>query len=519
MSIADLDDRQRQVAIQRARLLKKYTDLRRSGMTAAAARKEIDISPATHSRWSKAQERYGLVGLADRTGERRGGQSVMNDTHKMFLYKTALTQHQPKLMSIYREDYIKFCASLAEHPVSYHTFLRVFNSIPETVKTYYRKGSKAFANAMPHHIRDWNLVKSMDVIFSDHVELNFFVRVKGKSVRPWVTWWMDGHSRKALAWVVTLRPNQDTILLSLLHTLKQYGSPNYAYTDNGKDYASIALNGVNAEGKKASKMEIVMDETMISGAYQSLHIEPIFATPYNAQAKPIEPAHNFLHNWTRNISYGYAGANILDRPEYMQTGVKVKGQKNTFDISRLMSWDEGLAKIDEMFESYNVHEHKGLINQFDNKSMNPLTAFEIGFDQEVFKIWKSIVDEKALTLLMMRVEGKTYKVHSNGINFKKHYYFHEILIEKQMEGERAIIRHDPFDIDENGVVKRIYIYDAKDRFVCGAPIFGMTHPVAATEEDYARIGHAKKLKTETTKKHYEDATNLYTPVSKSDMSF
>ncbi|MBL7122056.1 MAG: DDE-type integrase/transposase/recombinase, partial [Candidatus Marinimicrobia bacterium] len=239
ISIADLDDRQRQVAYHRADLLSQLTALRNDGFTAAQAQQNLGLKAATVSRWNKAFAQYGVAGLADQAGKRRGGKSKMSKSHRMFLYKTALTQHKPKMMSIYREEYMVFCASLAEQPVSYTTFNREFKRIPEPVKTLYRKGSKAFADSMPHHMRDWNLVKPMEVIFSDHVMLNFFVNVNGKEVRPWVTWWMDGHSRKALGWVVTLKPSQDTIMLSLLHAIKKYGTPISAYTDNGKDYKSI----------------------------------------------------------------------------------------------------------------------------------------------------------------------------------------------------------------------------------------------------------------------------------------
>jgi len=519
MRLTDLNERERKVATERAVILDQYFQLKNNGYTRVQACKEIGVSGPTISRWSKAYDSHGVAGLADKKANRRAGKTKMSEDQKNFLYRSALTQHQPKLMTIYRDDYLHFCASIEEQPVSYPTFLREFNNIPENVKKLYRKGSKAFADSQPFHIRDWNLVKPMDVVFSDHVQLNFFAYLGGQKVRPWVTWWMDGHSRKALSWHVSLKPDQDTISLSLLHAIKAYGTPNQAYLDNGKDYKSKSLQGVNAEGKVASKQEIMLDETMIRGLFQGLHIEPIFALPYNAKAKPIEPAHNFIHNQARLLAYGYSGANVYDRPEYMQTGVKVKGQKKKLDPGRLLKWEDVPDVIDIMFETYNQHDHSGLNAQFKSKGMTPEAVFETGFDHELFETWKQMVDDQDLTLLMMRVEGKTYKVHPNGIHYRGNYYYNDTLHLNQMEGKRVIIRFDPADKTPAGEIAKIYISDLEDIFVCGAPLMGKNHPTEATPEDYAMVASSKKIRREVTRAHYEEVTHLTPQYSLQDMSF
>ncbi|NQT63977.1 MAG: Mu transposase C-terminal domain-containing protein [Candidatus Marinimicrobia bacterium] len=516
---SDLTDRERDVAIKRADILDQYQGLRDSGYKVAEACAEVGYSNPTISRWSRALENKGMVGLADKKSKRRSGKSIMTDDQKNFLYRTTLTQHQPKLMTIHREEYLQFCASLSQKPVSYSTFLKEFNNIPESVKIMYRKGSKAFADSNPFHIRDWNLVKPMDVIFSDHVQLNFFVYHAGKKVRPWVTWWMDGHSRKALSWMVTLKPNQDTIRVSLLHAIKAYGTPNQAYLDNGKDYKSKSLQGVNADGKVASKLEIMEDETMIKGIFPILHIEPIFATPYNAKAKPIEPAHNYIHNQARLLKYGYTGANVYDKPEYMQTGVKVKGQKKKLDPGRLLTWEEVPDVVDIMFETYNQHDHSGLNAQFKSKDLTPEAVFEQSFDYELFETWKQMVEEQDLTMLMMRVEGKTYKVHSNGVHFRKNYYYHDLLLINQMEGKRVVLRFDPADKNASGEISKIYLYDAKGTFICGAPLRGKNHPTEATGEDYAMVASSKKIRREVTREHYQRITGIVPQIPLEEMSF
>jgi len=518
-ALAKFNNRERKVVLERADILNRYKIMRADGMTAPHARERLGVTAPTLSRWSRAFEEFGLAGLADKTSKRRGGKSKISKDQKNFLYKATLTQHKPKIMTIYRGEYMAFCASLGQTPVCYDTFLKEYNNIPENVKILYRNGSKAFADSNPFHIRDWNKVQPMDVVFSDHVKLNFMVYKDGKEVRPWVTWWMDGHSRKALSWVVSLKPNQDTITLSLFYAIKKYGTPDKAYLDNGKDYKSKSLQGVNAEGKRASKMEILMDETMIKGTFQLLHMEPIFATPYNAKAKPIEPAHNFIHNQARLIDYGYSGANVYDRPEYMQTGVKVQGQKKKLDTSRLFTWDQVPDVVDMMFEEYNQHVHRGLNEQFKTTGLTPEDVFDQGFNYELYETWKNMVSEPDLAMLMMRVEGRSYKVHSNGIHFHKNYYFNNRLLIDQMEGHQVIVRFDPADVNKLGEVNRIYIYDSKGTFVCGAQILGKSHPTEASKEDFARVAEHKKVRREVTRAHYKEATRLVPNVAIEDMSF
>jgi len=519
ISSADLDGRQRMVAAERADILSQYQSLIKGGFSAKDAQGRVGVSRQTLARWTKDFEKFGIAGLADRTANRRGGKKILPQDHKMFLYKSTLNQHKPKIMTIYREEYQEFCMSLGDQPVSYATFRREYESIPESTKILYREGEAAFKNTNPHHSRDWGLIKPMDAAVSDHVMLNIQVLKNGKPVRPWVTWWMDGNSRKALGWVVSTNPNQDTISLSLLRVVNKYGTPEKAYMDNGKDYTAISLHGANTEGKRASKKEQMLDEIMIRGIFTSLHIEPVFAIPYNAKAKHIEPAHNFIHNRCRTIEYGYIGADIKDRPEYMSSQIKTQGQAKKLDLSRLMDWNEVDGFVNEVFESYNKHEHTGLNHQLQKTKMTSNIVFDMGFNYELLETFHKMVDKRDLAMLMMRVAGKTYKVRGNGVTYRKNLYFHDLLLVKKMEGQRVIIRFDPADVNERNELNIIYIYDSKDLFLCGAPILGKNHPFEATSEEFATVGRRKKIRREGAREDYRNATRLVADVPLSEMSF
>jgi len=137
---SDLSERERTIAIERSKILDLYNAYRKGGFTVVEACAEVEVSNPTISRWSRAFREYGIVGLADKKSKRRGGQSKMTKEQKGFLYKTTLAQPQPNLRAIYRNNYLQFCASLDQKPVSYTTFLREFKNIPENVKTLYQEG-------------------------------------------------------------------------------------------------------------------------------------------------------------------------------------------------------------------------------------------------------------------------------------------------------------------------------------------------------------------------------------------
>jgi len=138
-----LSERERAVANKRAAILDKFYGLKDSGCNAAKACAQVGVSRPTISRWSKAFNDHGLVGLADKTSKRRAGKSLMTEDQKQFLHKATLTQPKPNLKSIYSNDYIQYCTSLDQEPVSYETFVREYHKIPENIKAQYLKSDRA----------------------------------------------------------------------------------------------------------------------------------------------------------------------------------------------------------------------------------------------------------------------------------------------------------------------------------------------------------------------------------------
>ena len=126
---SDLNNRERTVAIKRAGILDQYIGLKKNGCTRQEACRHLSVSSTTLSRWSRAFREHGLVGLADKMSNRRGGKSKMSEAQKNFLDKTTHTEFRPNLSAIYRDDYLPLCTTLNQEPVSYATFLRGFKRI------------------------------------------------------------------------------------------------------------------------------------------------------------------------------------------------------------------------------------------------------------------------------------------------------------------------------------------------------------------------------------------------------
>ena len=104
---SDLSARERTVASERAKILDQYYDLREDGYARLQVCNQVGVSSATISRWSRAYNKYGLVGLADKMSARRGGQSKMPEAQINFLHKATDTQVRPIFwpsieMTIYR---------------------------------------------------------------------------------------------------------------------------------------------------------------------------------------------------------------------------------------------------------------------------------------------------------------------------------------------------------------------------------------------------------------------------------
>jgi len=362
------------------------------------------------------------------------------------------------------------------------TMRRYLMSIPPETRDRYRKGEKYWReHYLPSVLRDYESMVPAETYDSDHRQFNVAVRYpSGKILFPWITAWADMRSRKVLGYEVAAIPSSDTINLSLKHTIERYGAPEHIIIDNGRDYSAKQFTG-----GQAKRFRFKVNEDELAGVYKLLGIEPHFAIPANAQAKPIERWFLTLEEHFDKAFPAYRGHHILARPEGVDKRITKQADRYVMD------WDEFLACVDNHIELYNQdHEHQG--HGMDGRSPNEVWNAHFAAHAQ------RRVSPSALRLLLMK-SSKPVTVGRFGIVAFNGRYRSPELMELQGKG-RVFYRYDPADLSI------LYIYSSENEFLCLAE---RTDRTAWNDETaYHEIRTLEKKKKQAIKAQREAAENL-----------
>ena len=282
---------------------------------------------------------------------------------------------------------------------SYGSLVDAIGRLDESTKMLARQGKKKFEAARVNKIlRNFEEILPNCMLVGDHHIFDVFVKVpdsKGRwhYQRPWITAWMDMRSRSLMGWVITFKPNSQSIAMALAHAISekndpnfpQHGLPDSVYIDNGKDYRSKFLNGETVDfgtidypeiidkyaalgidpfyidlqydpeediwKKRRGKREIVVKGVRVGGVYASLTISPRFATAYHPWAKLIERFfRNVVQSFSRRLP-GWCGSTFDQRPEKLATELK-NGQLLTFEKFAAQFYNY-------IVNDYHKHAHRG----------------------------------------------------------------------------------------------------------------------------------------------------------------
>ena len=231
----------------------------------------------------------------------------------------------------------------------------------------------------------------------------------------------------------------------------------------------------------------------------------IFALPYNAKAKPIEPAHRTIHNLERRY-YGYVGSNTIERPEEFKGVVAAGGRKYKIKLDSLPNFQEMDARLNEIMWEYNNRKHGGL------NGKSPETVWNERYHA------RPLLNPDDLKLLMMRPDTKLHRVYPQGIYFKskrQNWYYHPGIM--NLEGQKVGIRFDPRNIDERGNVNSIMVYDAKDRFLVEAQMRGKAPAIGENKSLHKIVGQQKKIRRKSAEGYVDDRKNILQNIQKQEM--
>ncbi|MBT9485817.1 MAG: DDE-type integrase/transposase/recombinase [Myxococcales bacterium] len=338
---------------------------------------------------------------------------------------------------------------------------RVDEEIQTAERVFLREGRKAFVDTVaPYVVRDWGMVGANGVWFGDHHQFDFVVAhpEDGRPMRPWLTAWMDGRSRKLVGWVLTAQPNSTTVLAAFIRGVRLHGCPAETYIDNGKDYRNRQLFGGRPKKGELTTFKAGLDETVAKSMAELLEITVHFALPYNAKAKPIERFFGTLAGDFSKDFPTYCGRNPVERPELQPATVRklhAAGKLPTFaDVEE--------ALTDYLENDYHVRPHAGE-SGMDGRSPAAVFAAEL--------VEKRTVPEHLLAVVAMPA-GRPVRVTRGGlVRMDNVQYFANELFAGHV-GRDVTLRRDLADTNA------VHVYEGQ-RYLCTARALAKVSPLAA----------------------------------------
>ena len=331
-----------------------------------------------------------------------------------------------------------------------------------------RNGFKKWNRKYAGYIeRDYDKFSAGEVWVSDHAQIDVAVKSRkdGKPVFGWITSFTDMKTNKALScFYHEEAPNSDHIFQAFYLAVTKHGLPKYVYIDNGKDYRCRDF----ASGRKHYRLNI--DEGKARGMLLDLGVIPIFAIPYNSQAKNIEPWHLRIKNGFSRNSIGFRGGNVTERPEKLEHEIK-QGKILDFEVFNELLQDF-LANYLNKFPSTG----KGCKGKSPDDAWNLENPVKRTVSREALKLFCSRTT-KALTIGRNGVKHSQYKVT----------YFAEWMV--PLKGTKVYLRIAPDNVNDAWVFT-----ENTDEYLGNASIKGLIHPVAENEIDRAALREANAAK-------------------------
>jgi putative transposase len=197
---------------------------------------------------------------------------------------------------------------------SKRTLARRIEALPEATRVLAREGVEALKRLYPAQERTRGHFHALEAVNADGHKWDVFVRwPDGEVGRPVMIAWQDLYSGKVLAWRVDKTENKEATRLSFGDLVEQWGIPDHAWLDNGRQFASKWITG---GAPNRFRFKIRDDEPL--GLLTDLGVEAHWTTPYSGQSKPIERAfRDFATDTAKHPRFAgaWCGNNPLAKPE------------------------------------------------------------------------------------------------------------------------------------------------------------------------------------------------------------
>ena len=349
-----------------------------------------------------------------------------------------------------------------------------------------REGNKALHDkVLPYITRDVSKLEVGDVIVGDGHRLSFFIKhpYTGKPVRPMMVAYQDWKSGGFVGFEIMLEENTQCIASALRNSIINLGKvPKFVYQDNGK----------------AFKAKYFI-ENGLSGLFTNLGIQPVYAKPYNAKAKPIERLFRELQDSCEVLLPSYSGTSIIKKPAQLKRNEKLHKALYKVNIP-------SLEQVTNFIKNWLIKYHyEQPCPQIKGKTIGEI--LESGKGEGV--------NLETLDDLMMAREIK--KIYRNGILFLKNNYYDEALFGYKKE---VIIKYSLFNLSS------IKVYKLNGEFLCDAKRVESIHPLAnylGEAKDIEDLKQKTKIKKQLEKRTEQEYINqikrnqVHTPLLTMDL--
>lgn len=349
-----------------------------------------------------------------------------------------------------------------------------------------REGNKALHDkVLPYITRDVSKLEVGDVIVGDGHRLSFFIKhpYTGKPVRPMMVAYQDWKSGGFVGFEIMLEENTQCIASALRNSIINLGKvPKFVYQDNGK----------------AFKAKYFI-ENGLSGLFTNLGIQPVYAKPYNAKAKPIERLFRELQDSCEVLLPSYSGTSIIKKPAQLKRNEKLHKALYKVNIP-------SLEQVTNFIKNWLIKYHyEQPCPQIKGKTIGEI--LESGKGEGV--------NLETLDDLMMAREIK--KIYRNGILFLKNNYYDEALFGYKKE---VIIKYSLFNLSS------IKVYKLNGEFLCEAKKVESIHPLVnylGEAKDIEDLKQKTKIKKQLEKRTEQEYINqikrnqVHTPLLTMDL--
>jgi hypothetical protein len=371
-----------------------------------------------------------------------------------------LRAEQPALNACYR----RLLSAAAEHGwevPSYATVERRIKALPWQIVVLAREGEEALKRRLPHVKRLRSTLHALEAVCADGHTFDLRVELPSGSVgRPVLVAWQDIYSGKILAWRVGETLNQHLVRLSFGDLVQQYGVPEHAFLDNGREFANKWMTG----GAPTRFRFAIRDDDPV-GIFGLLGVTAHWTTPYHGQAKPIERAFRDL---CEDIAKHPAAAGAY-------TGNSPVTKPDNYG-SRALKWDEFVALVDEGIRAHNARTGR-----------RTETARGRSFDQTFAESYASSVIRKASAeqrrLWLLAAEGVTVR-DSGHVAIAGNLYWGEELAAHA--GRRVVVRFDP-----DRLTDPVHIYMPDGAYIGEASCTQAQFIDAQAAKDHARANRQR----------------------------